>query len=27
VAVHGGAGADGPDLALMQRVLSGLRKL
>jgi hypothetical protein len=27
VAVHGGAGADGPDLVLMQRVLSGLRKL
>lgn len=27
VAVHGGAGPDGPDLALMQRVLSGLRKL
>jgi hypothetical protein len=27
VAVHRGAGAAGPDLALMERVLSGLRKL
>jgi hypothetical protein len=27
VAVHRSAGADGPDLALMERVLSGLRKL
>jgi hypothetical protein len=27
VAVHRVAGADGPDLALMQRVLSGLRRL
>lgn len=27
VAVHRAPGADGPDLALMQRVLSGLRKL
>jgi uncharacterized protein DUF742 len=27
VAVHRGAGAAGPDLAMMERVLSGLRKL
>jgi hypothetical protein len=27
VAVHGGTGEAGPDLALMQRVLSGLRRL
>jgi hypothetical protein len=27
VAVHRSAGAAGPDLALMQRVLSGLRRL
>jgi hypothetical protein len=27
VAVHRAAGPDGPDLALMQRVLSGLRRL
>jgi uncharacterized membrane protein len=27
VAVHSGPGASGPDLALMERVLSGLRKL
>jgi hypothetical protein len=25
--VHSSAGAEGPDLALMQRVLSGLRRL